>query len=351
MKKCLLLLTCLLFLTGCSHTYLERQVYPICLSIDMDEEGRYEVALQAPKTSENATSFLRSAHDFPPPRAARRENDEMSGDALRVLAASTPYPLNFSQIRLCLIEYRLAATTPLRPLLRTLFELPGMRPNAQVMIAQGKAQDVMQSQKPDFGQRLSTHLTILFERLEREQTMPESTLADCVRELGDGRSDFLIALCAVHDSLKPQPSAQPAFAVGEPWSDQLLPENEIAGLLSRTGPNPVEYIGSAAVSDGRVSGMLTGQETQLAVRVLNEADRYVASSGNTMQLQVKIKRGTALEGQETSILALVRKLQSLHSDALLFGCEASRAFYTDADWQALGFRERYPSADAVVWAE
>ena len=337
--KRLCLLVCLLSLTGCSHTYLERQIYPICLSVDMNEEGLYELSLQSPKSSENAAYDILSG------------TGESPQDALRVLAASTPYPLNFSQIRLCLIAYDLAAVTPLRPLLRTLFELPGMRPNAQVMIAQGKAQEVMKAQKPDFGQRLSTHLTILFERLEREQTLPDSSLSYCVRELGDGRSDLLLGLCAVHDALKPKPSAQPAFSVGEPWSDQLLPENEIAGLLSRTGPNPVEYIGSAAVSDGRVCGMLDGRETQLAVRVLNEAERRVAISGNHLQLQVKIKRGTALEGQEEHILALVGKLQSLHSDALLFGCEASRAFLTDAQWQALRFREGYPEADAVVWTE
>lgn len=339
MKKLLCLLACLCCLTGCSHTYLERQVYPICLSVDLNGEGQYEIALQAPKSSENAAYDILSGTGSSPE------------DALRVLAASTPYPLNFSQIRLCLIEYSLAATTPLRPLLRTLFELPGMRPNAQVMIAQGKAQDVMQAQKPDFGQRLSTHLTILFERLKREQTLPDSSLSYCVRELGDGRSDMLLGLCAVNDALKPKPSAQPAFSVGEPWSDQLLPENEIAGLLSRTGPNPVEYIGSAAVSDGRVCGMLSGQETQLAVRVLLESERRVALGENTLQLQVKIKKGAALEGQEAAILTLVRKLQNLHSDALLFGCEASRAFYTDAAWQALRFRENYPSADAVVWTE
>ena len=337
MKKMMLFL-CLLVLTGCSHTYLERQIYPICLSIDRDAQGQYEIGLQAPKSSENAEyDILTGKGDSPE-------------DALRVLAASTPYPIHFSQIRLCLIAYDLGATTPLRPLLRILFELPGMRPNAQVMIAQGRALDVMGAQKPDFGQRLSTHLTMLFERLEREQTLPMSRLSYCVRELGDGRSDLLMGLCAVHDSLKSQ-EEQPAYAVGEPWSDQMLPENEIAGLLSRTGPNPVEYIGAAAVSDGRVAGMLSGEETQLAVRVLDEARRKVALGENELQLQVIVEKGSALEGEENNIVRLIEKLQALHSDALLFGCEASRAFLTDAAWQQFRFRERYPSAAVTAVCE
>lgn len=337
MKKMMLFL-CLFALTGCSHTYLERQIYPICLSIDRNAQGQYEIGLQAPKSSENAEYDILTGKG-PSPE-----------DALRVLAASTPYPIHFSQIRLCLISYDLAANDPLRPLLKTLFELPGMRPNAQVMIAQGRALDVMGAQKPDFGQRLSTHLTILFERMEREKTLPMSRLSYCVRELGDGRSDLLMGLCAVHDSLKSE-KEQPAFAVGEPWSDQMLPENEIAGLLSRTGPNPVEYIGAAAVSDGRVTGMLTGEETQLAVRVLDEARRKVALGGNELQLQVIVKKGSALEGQENNVIHLVEKLQALHSDALLFGCEASRAFLTDAAWQQFRFREMYPSAPVVCMSK
>ena len=352
-----ILLLCLpLTLCGCSHSYLERQVYPLCISIDLTENGQFRVGLQAPQSGSSANA----AYDV------LSATGETPTDALRVLAASIPYPLNFSQIRLCLIDYELAAAQPLRPLLRTLFELPTMRPNAYVMAALGDAYDVMQAQKPDFGMRLSTHLNLLFERLRQEQTLPDSTLSSCVRELSDGRSDLLLCICAVNARLEQQnqshsgggdtggagsDGASAAFSIGETWSDQLLPEGVMAGMLPRTSQNPVEYLGAATVSDGRVSGTLTAEETQLAVRVLLESERRVALGENTLQLQVKIKKGAALEGQEAAILTLVRKLQNLHSDALLFGCEASRAFYTDAAWQALRFRENYPSADAVVWTE
>lgn len=335
MKRWMILGCCLLLLSGCSHTYLERQVYPLCLSIDLNEEGKYEIGLQAPRSmvgDQASYDILTAVGDTPE-------------DALRVLAASTPYPLNFSQIRLCLISYELAATTPLRALLRVIFELPGMRPNAQVMVAQGSAQEVMKAQRPDFGQRLSTHLNLLFERMRREQTLPDSSLSYCIRELSDGRSDLLLCLCAVNPRLKPQ-QEQAAFALGEPWSDQLLPENEIAGLLTRSGPNPVEYVGSAAVSDGRVCGILSAQETQLAVRTLDEAERRVAMEGDFIQLQVLLPRDSTLEPQ--AVTALVQKLQAMHSDALLFGCEASTAFWTDAAWEGLRFRSRYPAAAVAV---
>ena len=51
-----------------------------------------------------------------------------------------------------------------------------------------------------------------------------------------------------------------------PWAslgaDDLLPEDLLAGMLPRSSESPVEYLGSAAVSDGRVSGVLTARETQ-----------------------------------------------------------------------------------------
>jgi len=347
MKK-LLLLLCLFTLTGCSHTYLERQIYPICLSVDITDDAQYRVGLQAPQSgSTGSTSYdvLSASGDTPM-------------DALRILAASTPYPLNFSQLRLCLIGYDAASTQPLRPLLRQLLELPTMRPNAYVMVALGDAEAVMSAQKPDFNMRLSTHLNLLFERLHREKTLPDSTLSYCVRELTDGRADLLLCVCAVNAQLtqQPQPSAPPeepgqsaqAFAVGEPWTDALLPDGLVAGMLPRSGQNPVEYLGAAAVSRGRVCGLLTASETQLALRVLDEAKIRTAIDGERVQLQILTSPESELHRLHPEILQLAQKLQVMGSDVLRFGTDASRQFLTDNAWESFRFRERYEDAEMVV---
>ena len=349
--KHLLLLGLCLCLTGCSHTYLERQIYPICLSLDMLDDGRYQVGLQAPQSANGGSTgydVLSAAGETPM-------------DALRVLAASIPYPLNFSQIRLCLISYELASQQPLLPLLRGLLQLPTMRPNAYVMAAMGNALEVMTAQKPDLGMRLSTHLNLLFERLRREQTLPDSTLSTCVRELGDGRSDFLLCLCAVNTRLQNEKSEQQptqpggdaggasaAFAVGEPWTDALLPDDLIAGMLPRSGQNPVEYLGSAAVSRGRICGLLTASETQLALRVLDEAQIRTAIDGERVQLQILTPKDGELNRLHPQILQLAQKLQAMGSDAFRFGTDASRQFLTDGEWEAFRFRERYEHAELIV---
>ena len=354
MKKLFLLLLLLPLITSCSLVTLERQIYPICLSIDASDDGRFQLALQAPRASgsDDAAYDIISA------------TGDTLDDALHVLSASTPYPLNFSQIRLCLIGYRLAATTPLRPLLRTVMELPTMRPTAYVSIAFGKGLDVLQNQQPDFGNRLSTHLNLLFDRLKEEQLLPDSTLSYCVRQLGDDRCDLLIGLCAVNPQLVPEEDqakkesspqsgqgggeSSPAFALGEPWTDELLPPDVLAGMISHTSPNPVEYLGSAAVSEGRVSGVLTADETQLCLRLLKEAKIRTAREGERLQLQVIVPEDSDLAAQQQRIEELITKLQTLDSDPLRFGGACVMGFGTNAEWQAYGYRSRYPEADVAV---
>ncbi len=353
-------------LGACSYASLERQVYPICLSVDLDEKGRYQVGVQAPQSS---TESGAAAYDL-----LTATGDSFS-DAMRVLSASTPYPFNFSQVRLCLLSYDLASTTHLRPLLRTLFEMPSMRPDAYVMVALGNAAEVMAAQKPDLGMRLSTHLNLLFEQLRQESMLPYSSLSACVQELGDGKADPLLCICAVNRSLVPDQdnsgggaSGDPpsgsgqsggggsgadaaAFAGGEPWAGGLLPEDILAGLLPQTSVNPVEYLGSAAVSEGRVSGLLTARETQIATLAMIEGRRAVAIDGEQLQLQLFLPASSALAQNRDEVQAVLKKLKALGCDSFGFGWHAAGAFYTDAQLEAYGFRRRFREAQIVTAVE
>lgn len=343
MKRIFLLLLCLPFFSSCSFVTLERQIYPICMSIDATKDGKYLIGIQAPRasTSQTASYEILTA------------TDHTFEEALRTLSASTPYPLNFSQIRLCLVGYPLASTTQLRPLLRTVLELPSMRPDCYVTIAMGSALKVMQMQKPDFGMRLSTHLSLMLDRMKTENLLPDSTLDACVRELGDGRSDPVIGLCGVNPRLVPEEKeaqkenerSAPAFALGEPWSDAILPEGILSGLAPHTSQNPVEYLGAAAVSNGRVSGMLTADQVQLLLRLPKEAKMKVSLKAN--QLQIHLKKKSPLADDPDAVYELVKTLQAMNCDALLFGCIASTAFGTEKEWDAYDFDSRY--AKMEVW--
>lgn len=340
MKRMLALFCILPLLTGCSFVTLERQIYPICMSVDQTEDGQIQIGVQAPKAGGSSGT---AQADYAILTAVGDTFDE----ALRTLSASTPYPLHFGQIRLCLIGYPLARAVPIRPLLEAILELPTMRPNAYVSVALGSALSVMQNQQPELGARLSTHISLLVTRMQREHLLPNSTLANCVRELSDGRSDFLIGVSAVNARLLPKESpsgeggddeAEPAWALGEPWSDAAVESDLLAGFIPHTSENPVEYLGSAALSNGSVAGLLTADETQLCLRLLDEAERRVARDEDYLQLQIHLPTGSDLAENPQAIYDLMETLQALGSDPLLFGCICSMSFPTDEAWNAYGFR-------------
>lgn len=368
----LMLIPLCLTLFGCRYAPMERPIYPICLSIDQVEDDKIMVGIQAPHGTQSGSEGGDQSYDI-----LSATGDSLK-DALTILAASTPYPINFSELRLCLIGYEMASTTELRTIFRRLDETPTMRPNAYIMVALGNAYKVMQAQKSDLGMRISTHLNLLFNRLREEDLLPNSTLASSVRELGDGRRDPLLCICAINPQLMPQESKgqggtqsgdsssggggagntgndgggeEPVFAIEEMWVTPLVPEGIIAGMLPRTSMNPVEYLGAAVLSNGRVSGLLTAQEAQVALRAIDEATMRVAINGDDVQLQIWVKKGTELEKKNGILLDVIKKLQALNSDALGFGGASTASFYEDAAWEAFDFHGKYSGADMVICVE
>lgn len=356
-KACLLALVLLsaCALCACGYSSLERQTFAICMSVDRLEDGQIKLGLQAPKSGQSAEGGLTADYEV------ITATGDSPKEALRLLAATTPYPINFCQLRLVLLRYELAASAELRSLLRFLQELPTMRPNATVMVALGDAQAVMEAQTPEFGMRLSTHLNILLQRLQAQALLPMSTLSHCVQLIGSGYGDPLLCVCAVNPTLEQQQkkeqesdkgssggSSQPAYAEGEPWNESLLPEDLLAGMLPRTSGNPVEYLGSATVSDGRVSGLLSASETQLVLRALNEAVKRVAISPSGVQLQLLLDKDSVLDADRDKLGQAVKIVQALDCDALCFGEAALSAFVTDADWDAFAFHRQYKQAELAI---
>lgn len=359
MKKRLALLCTLLFLSqallGCAMLRMERQTFPLCMAIDQLEDGLIRIAVQAPQSGSSGGDAKTPKYEI------ISATGTSIGETLHLLSASTPYPINYSQLELCILGYQLASTSEVRAILRELSLLITMRPTAVVSVSLGSALEIISQQKPDFGMRLSTHYEILFDHLRSENLLPDSSLASLVRGQGEGRRDHLLCLCAVNPQLVPKTpvpakesktdeggGGSPAFSVGEPWADAPLPENIVAGTLAHTSSNPVEFLGAATLGDSRVSGYLTAAETQLVVRAHKETTRRIAIHGDRLQLQVLIPAQSSLTQNQSALLSAIQKLQQLHCDALGFGGVSAGVFWSDAAWQAFQFKSKYPSAEVIV---
>lgn len=330
-KPVWLILLCLPLLTGCGLGMLEREVYPLVMSVDTDADGRFTVGIQAPESlaegAEPVYDVLTATGDTPE-------------EALSLLRASTPFPLNFCQVRLCMVGYDLSASQELRPLLRWLLDLPAMRPDAQVMIALGRAQDVMESQKPDFGMRLSNHLNLLFERLGREELLPEAPLSICVQRLADPLDDMLLGLCAVNETVKEaqqqkQQETRPASAI---------PPNALAGTLPRQGQNPVEYLGSAVVARGRVQGTLNARQTRLMLQTARLCQKRAAFHPEGLRLGLTLP--AQLQNDRQEITQTLEALRQMGCDFL--GFSSALSFRTDQEKASVNYRAWFALAQLTV---
>ncbi len=354
MQRCRVWLMCLLLLpvlAGCSPSSGEKQIFPICMSMDRLEDGRMQLAVQVSSMGKEDEYVVFSA----------------AGDSfqqsLEILGASMPYPLHFGQLRLCLISWQLAGDMELRTLLEPVARLSTISPQVTAMVVMGNAAEAMAAQKPDLGVRLSTYLDQLMARLRQEKLMPQESMQQALHMLDSGYQSPLLGLCAVNADMQPkqQPSgqqsgageaagakdAQPAFqqtdsiAIGEPSPGADLPPALTAGTLPRQGGNPVEYTGCAVVGGGRITGVLTATETRLAAQLLEGAKvTQVTETGATIAIPAAIPLEDAA--------ALVTKLQLLECDALGLGAKAARLCSTMDAFNQTSLVEKLPRMHLTI---
>lgn len=331
-----MLLCCLVaLLTGCSPSSGEKQIFPICMSMDRLEDGRMQLSVQVSSMAEGEGYAVFSA----------------AGDsfrqALEILGASMPYPLHFGQLRLCMVGWQLLGEQPLRGLLEPVAQLDTLSPQVTAVAVLGNAAETMAAQQPDLGVRLSTYLDQLLARLRQERLMPEESLLQTLHMLESGYGDPLLPLCAVDGDMLPQEGGQaqkkneappagqesaPAFgqsgsiAIGEPSTGADLPPALTAGTLPRQGGNPVEYTGCAVVGGSRVTGLLTAAETKLLLTLRQQAK--VTQLDETGGI-IAIPQGLSL----TDAAQLVTKLQLLRCDGLHLGAAAARLYATKAAFE------------------
>lgn len=354
----LILLSLLLpLLTACSVRSGEKQIFPICMSLDRLADGRLQLAVQVSSMAEDGgyAVFTAAGDSF--------------AQALEILGASMPYPLHFGQLRLCLVGWSPATEDALRPLLEPVAGLHTISPEAAVFAVMGNAAEVMAAQKPDLGVRLSTYLDQLLARLRQERLTPEETLQDVLHMLDSGYGDPLLGLCALNGQMAgqrqegsgsqtgPQPGggqrgaeAEPAFsrtdgiAIGEPSPGDDLPPALSAGDLPRQGGNPVEYIGCAAVGDGRVTGMLTAEETRLLLTLRQQAKvAQVTTEGALITIPAELSAQT--------VSKLVTKLQNMHCDVLGVCAAEAKQHPTTLQRDAFGTAAAYPAMRLTIMQE
>ncbi len=365
MKRTLLFLSlCALLLAGCAPRQLEEELLVIALTVDRSETGEVTVSVKAPRSAASSgedESYLMVEASGP-----------TFSDAMTMLNAATPRPLDFSQSREVMIGERAARQEDFARLLQQIDALPRFRCSAAVIVCKGEAKAFSKAQKPYVGTRLSRYTETTLNNYAGKGFTPKTTLCDGVRDLGFGFCDPLFILGAVNDF---------SGASSAPVENAL---DSLAGNLPRKSAETVEVFGAAATDGVRVSGYLTGYEMALlhlmeghveALALLDGQDNTLrVLAARPAEIRVELSRKPVLlsvrvfcEGQYTpghpvdeafitaqlrqDITAFIRHLQALRCDGFGFGCHAVRQFLTVRDWEQLHWRDAYCSADVDVRVE
>ncbi|MBQ9943010.1 MAG: hypothetical protein IJO67_01480 [Clostridia bacterium] len=371
-RLCLLLLLCMVFLSGCMSREVEEQLLVILMGVDRMEDGNLVLTVKVPSNTAGDVSASSSSED------ASKGGNQMGyltlsatghhfSDALELLLATTPRSLNFSQVREVVISRQVAETKECTLLLQKLYSLPRMHTQAVVVICDGEAGKFVEEQKPYVGSRLSRYIEVSLQNYAGKGFVPTTSLAQAVQEIGYGWQDPLLILGAL-----------PQDKEGAPEKENVL--NVDADQLHATSINAVKLFGAAATDGEKVSGTLTGYEMALVSLMLGQSQSLSLwdDQGFSLPLYARAPATLRVEGEEKLMLTVsmvcevhyrsttppdeekirgrledelestLRKLQSLRCDALGFGGRHMRRFATVQAWENFNWREKYARADVQV---
>ena len=358
-----LLLLCLA-LSGCSTRPLEEELLVIVLAVDQSETQEVLISIKVPGSASGGP-----------------QEDEEGGyrhleargrsfpEAVTMLNAITPRPINFSQTREIIIGERMARQPDFAQLLRQIDALPRFRCSAAVIICRGEASAFAKAQKPFFGARLSRYAEATLVNYAGKGFTPKTTLCDGVRDLGYGYRDPLFILGAVND-----------FS-GEEENKGLKTQ---AGALPRKSAEAVEMFGAAATDGVCVRGYLSGYEMALLHLMEGHVEALSVQDTKGVPVRVTARRPAALsvdlsarparltaqvycealyppgesfdEPGLSQLLredmeAVLRRMQAMGCDGAGFAGAAVRQFSTVQAWEGLNWRQVYAQAEVTVQVE
>ncbi len=345
-------------MSGCTVKNVEAQAYAVSLGIDMTEEGGIGAAVQVPSLSSGGSSESGgggdSAYSF-----SEAKGDTLTG-ALEMLNAGLPRELNLTGVKCIVVSEELARSEKFSEVLEEMSQAYRVYGAAEVIVCRGQAAEFIRGQKPVIGMRLSESTAVEMQHYRDLGCIPSARAAD---------------VYYMSRSVYGDPVAVYA-AAGSSAENTGNEEELIAGELPEQGDRENQYYGTALMDGGRMTGILSGEETQLLNVLLGEIEyfswvvegvpvRINVSSGPevrtdlrgsvpVIEVGLRFNMMTSKEGLEEEELKkeierrlneMTRQCQAAGADPFRYAEWAARSFLTVEDWVRYGWKERFPEAD------
>lgn len=355
----LILLLCTV-LNGCAvFEQPENQAYAVSLALDRAENGELTLSVCTPNVAEGGEGGVSGTLAYPVFSATAPDLPQ----ALDLLQATVPRPLELSQLKSIVLSQKLAQESGCKELIDQLMLTYRLHSAAYFIVTLGEARNVIENQKALIGTRLSVNVTTSLEHYHAKGYIPSAHLADVYYGFNSFYSDPIAILSATADD-------QHFRAMQNGRMGDALP-----GTLPRSGDNQNEYMGCALFDNQHMVGVLTGLEC-IWLEVLRGQVKQVAYVCQDESIQLAVERSPRISidisGEhpsidivleltsasliqqpnpdilgklvQTDILSVIAKCQSLGVEPFDFAPRVAAQFPTTQAFEDYGWKQRFPEA-------
>ena len=358
-----------LLLCGCGQSdEVESRAYVLVLGIDRTENGDIGLTVRVPKIGNigSESSQKESAPDSP--YLAFSTSGDTLYQALENLQWIVPRTLSLSHLKLLVISEELASEEDFKTTLNAVAELRHLYTAAKMVVSTGKAKDLVETLDLVIDARLSSEITMAFHSLEKQGSIPESSLAEVYYAGNSIYADPVAPLGFVVVNNDP--------ATSESTFSALAPEVELSQIQA---PGAVHLLGAAVFRNGSLAVKLNSEET-LALNLINRGvqafdfayeggacqlvssghtQKTVSIAGNRVALELILTLSTLdpIDGATTrsieaaigsQLLSTIENCQRANVDPFGFAEKAAQHFVSIQDWLSFHWRDHFADADVSV---
>ena len=244
---------CLLPLSGCDGAEPDEQIFALNMAIDIGQSNDLRLTMQYPQITPVGKSDEEGGSELQKDGYQIEQTEgETLADCLTTMRLITPRKVSLLQLRGVFFGESLVSDPALfGEIVEYISESEDFRGNALVFVTRGRAEDVLSSQVPQFGARLSKSHAAQKKVLVKTGVVVETSLLTFLKAEREGRAPVL-TLAAVNNQ---------QYIDDKPDKGKTATGYE-AGDLPRYAVARVDYCGSAILCPQQPL-LLTGYETQL----------------------------------------------------------------------------------------
>ncbi|MHB8170561.1 MAG: Ger(x)C family spore germination protein [Thermincolia bacterium] len=375
-------------LSGCwDRRELEELAFVLTIGVDQGTQGRYLWTFQIaiPRQLAGGQSGGGGGGDGKSSTTTISVESTTIFDALNLLNSFVGRKANLMHAKAIIISEAVARRDPVP--LRTFGRYREIRRDLFVMIAEGKAKDIITSLKPVLEQNPAKFIETLVLNASFTGLMPKTQLHDYLTNMESRALEATAILVGKTGGLSQPKKVSPN--VSAPY---------FPGEIPREGGSPAEIIGVAVFNGARMVGKLNGTENRIMAMLTGHFKRGFITfsdplaSGKNIAMDVRPGRPPVTQLQfkgniplitvhlnlEADILAIqslvnytrpemikklekiaeneirknvievIKKTQNMSADIFGFGIKAQCMMQTYSQWENLPWHDLYPNAEVHV---